>query len=148
MTVPLVKDLAEIASGAAPLEALAAAREQLIEASTGLHRRPNVMRVGSGVDCRGYGSGSTFEIYVEAELEEELTVTWWIDVTWARTWTIEARILRDDDDGQAVLREFRDRVAVDPSEFVVELAEVVDEVVASIERPDALEYAARRRVGG
>jgi hypothetical protein len=139
MTVSLVTDRIGIASGAAPLEALAAAREQLIEASAALRRRPNVRRVGSGADCRGYRSGSTFEIYVEAELATDQTVTWWVDVTWDRTWRIVGQILRDDDNGQSVLREFAVRVASDPSDFVVNLTEIVDEVVASIERSEAIE---------
>jgi hypothetical protein len=138
MTVLLVTDRVEIASGAEPLEALAAARERLIEASIGLGRRPGVTRVGSGVDCRGYRSGSTCEVYVEAELEADRTITWWMDITWDRTWKIEARLLRDDD-GQAVIREFPGRIATESAEFAVSLAEVVDEIVSSIERSEAIE---------
>jgi hypothetical protein len=133
MTTPLVRDRSAVAVGATPLDALAAARERLIEASAKLQRRPGVVRVASGVDCRGYRSGSTFEAYVEAELESRQVVTWWIEITWEPTWRVAARIYRDDDDGQTIVRKFADRTTTDPDQFVRQLEGLVDEVVASID---------------
>jgi hypothetical protein len=136
VTVPSLGNRVSVAAGAAPLEALAVARERLIDASVGLQRRPGISRVGSGVDCRGYRSGSTFETYVEAEHDDGYTLTWWIEITWEWRWHIGARILRDDDDGQRVVQEFSGRDAAETSEFVLRLAEVIDEVVASIDHTD------------
>lgn len=132
MTVPMTATRMDVASGGEPLEALAVAREQLIRASVELRRLPDVERVGTGLDCRGYQSGSALETYVEAEFRAGYTLTWWLEITWNREWMIAARIYRDDDVGQTTLRHFADRVASDPREFVVLLAEVVDEVSESI----------------
>jgi hypothetical protein len=133
VTVSLLNHRASLASGAAPLEALAEARERLIEASVRLQSRPGSVRVESGVDCRGYQSGSTFEMFVEAEFDAAFTLTWWLEITWDRSWNISARLLRDDDDGQTVVREFGGRSSADAIAFVGHLAETVDEVVDSIE---------------
>jgi len=133
MTVQLLANSLTIASGAEPLEALAIAREHLIKASIRLRDRPSVTRVGTGTDCRGYRSASMFETYVEAELNSGSTLTWWIEITWDHVWRIASRIYRDDDDGHAIHREFADRVAPDPAIFSERLAEVVEEVIASID---------------
>jgi hypothetical protein len=132
MTVPLVARRTAVATGGEALEALANARERLILASVELRRMPGTAHVGTGVDVRGYRTGSTFEMYVEAEFQAGYSVTWWIEITWEREWMIDATVRRNDDDGQQTLRQFEVRVASDPQEFAARLAEVVDEVTESI----------------
>src|SRR5262245_42117093 len=104
VTASVLSDRTTVAAGAVPLEALAAARERLIRAEVAL-RSEGIARVASGVDCRGYQTGPTFEMYIEAELAAGYTLTWWLDVTWDRAWSVAARLLRDDDAGQTVERQ-------------------------------------------
>jgi hypothetical protein len=129
-----------VARGAEALEAVAVASERMVDLARSMRERPGARRAASGVECRRYRSGSTFDVYVEVELASDYVLTWWLEVGWTERWTIESRVLLNHDGGQDVVRAFPDRWAEDSAGFTTELAAAVDELVGSAEEVDLARY--------
>ena len=72
--------LPALADASAMITVLAELNEQLIEHATTLRARPEVASVSRGMDARNYKSGTILELYVDAELRNGRTLTWWVDV--------------------------------------------------------------------
>jgi hypothetical protein len=113
------------------LECLAACNEQLIALCQWLPSMPGIRTVSHGFSCRAYKSGTSLEAYVEADLEDEKVICWWIEVGWNREeWRIEPSVLVNDDQGQRVLRDFPEKRPKTIDDFTVELKEATSDLVA------------------
>lgn len=119
---------ADSAASTKLLESIAGSNEQFIALSQWLRSLPEI-KVTRGFECRAYKSGTMIEAYVEAEVDENKTVCWWLDVGWNNEqWLIESSVLLNDDQGQKVLRTFPTRTARSLDDFVTQLAEATEDL--------------------
>ncbi len=75
---------------------------------------PPVRKVQSDVVCRNYMSGLTVAIWLEAELGDDASLAWWLDVIRQEEgWLLDGRIYSDGQDGQDTIFEIPPLVVED-----------------------------------
>jgi hypothetical protein len=89
------------------VEALAQTNQSFGNFSLELHSIPQVLSVNSGTEFRRYTEQLVIEIYIEAELDNDNCVCWWLEIAKKESeWEISSRILLNADSGQEILKEF------------------------------------------
>src|SRR4051794_23248949 len=66
------------------LEALTATNERLIGMCHDLRNKGRSSNVTQGMRLRGYKSGPEIQFYVEAELKNEESLCWWLEIQWSQ----------------------------------------------------------------
>jgi hypothetical protein len=117
------------------LEALANSKHQFTELAQRLRPRPDVIRVLHSLECLRYRTHVALEGYVDVELRNGKAVAWWLEVNWNdEQWTIESRVLLNDNQPQSVqevIREFPDRIAETLNECIEQLSQATADLVNS-----------------
>jgi hypothetical protein len=119
------------------VSAVAAVNERLVDWARQLRNRSDVLEVTRGMDVRNYESGTTMELFVEANFKDERPITWWIDVILRpQSWAIEGsvRLLRNG--AQITLKEYTGRIAVNSDELTAHLCDLVSQLLQ--DAPDVL----------
>jgi len=112
------------------LAVVAAANEQLIDLAVKLRLRPEVKGVVCDMDCRRYGTTPRIEYYVDAELRNGRAISWGMEVGFdGETWSVEADVRVQHEQGQDLLREWSPIHAVDLSELTSAMSSAVDTLV-------------------
>jgi hypothetical protein len=117
------------------LEALANSKLELAELTHRLRSRPDVIRDLYSLECFKYRTHVALEGYVDIELRNGKAVAWWLEVNWNdEQWTIESRVLLNDNQPQSVqevIREFPDRIAETLNECIEQLSQATADLVNS-----------------
>jgi hypothetical protein len=111
------------------LEALASFNSSLIDLAQSLQLKPEVIQVRNNLECRKYRTGTLIEGYVDAELRNDKSLCWWIDIRWNGEWIIDARILLNDSEGQETIYKFQDRSTPNFDKFLTNLNDITQELV-------------------
>lgn len=117
------------------LEALASSKHQFAELAQRLRSRPNITRVLHSLECLQYETHVSLEGYVDIELSSGKAVALWLEVTWNdKQWTIESRVLLNDNQPQSVqevIREFPDRTSETLDDCIKQLLQATSDLVNS-----------------
>jgi hypothetical protein len=114
------------------LEALAESKGTLTDFARQLRSQPEVVRVLTNFEPREYQTGFVLEGYVDAELRNGKAMAWWLEARWNESlWTIESRVLVNDDQGQYTFREFPERTAETLDDCIAQLALATTELIDS-----------------
>ena len=89
------------------LERLARLTEMFRDIELAMRARSDVGEVTSSLDVRTYPNGTVVELFVEAALRPDVALVWWLDLWWrGGQWIAEAQVLRNELDGQVVVRQY------------------------------------------
>lgn len=117
------------------LEALAGSKHQFTELAQRLRSQPNITRVLHSLECLQYKAHVSLEGYIDIELSNGKALAWWLEVTWnEKQWTIESRVLLNDNQPQSVqeiIREFPDRTSETVDECIRHLLQATSDLVNS-----------------
>lgn len=121
------------------IETLAHTSERFIAAAQQLRTQPGVAEVRRGTDIRQCASGTCVEFFVEAELEGDAAMVWWLDALWSgERWTICASVSRQSAGAKAPVRELRERVATSVDGLRTELDACATELLESTKLDELL----------
>jgi hypothetical protein len=111
------------------LEVLGDSNEKLAKLAHRLRANNEVLSVLRSLECYKSKAGSLIEGYVDVELRNGKAVCWYLEVSWdSDNWTIDARILINDERGQETAHKFTDRITNKFNEFLTNLAESIAEL--------------------
>ena len=86
------------------LNALANINESLIDLHFCFRSNPRLKTARHGFDLRKSGLGFRADMYVEADVAEDVSYCWWLELAVDNEgWTLKAVLLKDSENGQKVL---------------------------------------------
>ena len=124
----------ESSQAAALLQETAACNERFIDMARRLRTRPGVTTVQHQIDFRVYSSGPIIEGYVDAELDCDIGLAWWLEITWdVNIWRIRYGVSCAHAKGQDAVQTFPDLVTDNVTGLIDKLRVAVNHLEAACE---------------
>jgi len=88
------------------LRSIASMNELLVRHAQAVKKMPDVIAVSQRIDFRDYKTGPFLEAYVDAELESDSAICWWLQLELGQDeWLLEASVRLNTAEGQQTLWE-------------------------------------------